>query len=480
MNKYKILTLFLLMNLILSTNTVMSKDKKQNSEITNTTVSTQMKPSRKTLKASVEDYRLEYINKDWWDIFNDPVLKDYILKAVTDNYDLKIASLRVQQSRAAVQEYFGKELPGLDVGGDFARRKTSGTVSMGSFYLPSYTQSGFTLPLNVNYEIDIWGKNRDATKAAKKEFEAVQYNEKASYISLCSSVAATYFNLIGADKQIDIQEDVVKLRDEIYNLTKANNENGLSPTTDLINADKSLMESKVTLNDLKKQRDILLNQLAILTGQSSDDSISLKRSSIDMTNFAADKFPINIKSDVVLKRPDVLSAQAQLQKSKINVNLAKKAFLPDFAITGQLGFNTISWEKMFNHDSAIASWGLSGADSLFSGGQRRARLKGQKYVYDEMIQTYQKTILTAFQEVNDSLASLKYDSQKNKDNLDRLKLEKDNYSLISNKYSYGEISYLDTLQYKERIYTLQREQVATKTACLVDTLSLYKAAGGKY
>ena len=95
-----------------------------------------------------------------------------------------------------------------------------------------------------------------------------------------------------------------------------------------------------------------------------------------------------------------------------------------------------------------------------------------------MLNSYQKTILTSFQEVNDSLASFKFDSKKNNENLDRINLEKDNYVVINNRYAYGAISYLDTLQYKENIYTLEQEQIQSKTDCLIDSLSLYKAAGG--
>ena len=469
MKKQKILALLLAISFLSSTNIALSADIQNKSNV---------KSASKTLKGAVEDYRLEYINKDWWDNFHDPILKEYVLKAVSNNYDLKIATLKVQQARASAQEYFGKEFPSLNLGTDFSRNKSSGNISMGSFPMPAFTRNTYTLPLTVNYELDLWRKNRDATIGKQKEVEAVQYNEKAAYISLCSSVATAYLNVISADKQIDLQDEIVNLRKSILELTKENNKYGLAPTTDVIQADRSLTEAESGLNDLKKLQSILLNQLAVLTGDSVNDSSSLKRESIDKLDLIKN-LPMNIQSEIVQKRPDILKAEAELQKSRIDVSLAKKDFLPDLSITGQFGFNANSFTKAFSWDSYVASIGAGLAQSLFSGGQRRAKLKGKNYQYQEMLENYQKTILTSFQEVNDSLASLKYDSQKNDDNINRIDLEKQNLDAISNKYAYGAISYLDLLQYKERIFSLQKEQIQSKTDCLVDSLSLYKAVGGK-
>jgi outer membrane protein TolC len=223
---------------------------------------------------------------------------------------------------------------------------------------------------------------------------------------------------------------------------------------------------------------LLLNQLAVLTGDSSDNSSSLKRTSVDEIEIVKD-LPQKIQSDVVLKRPDILKAEADLQKARIDVSLARKDFLPSFPITGQFGFNSNCFSKAFNWGSYTASVGSGIMQSVFTGWQKTAILKSKKYKYQEMLENYQKTILESFQEVNDSLASLKFDSEKNNNNIQRLKLEKDNMGVINNRYALGAISLLDTLRYKERVYSLEKEQTQSKTDCLVDSLSIYKATGGK-
>jgi NodT family efflux transporter outer membrane factor (OMF) lipoprotein len=469
MNRQKLFTLVIIAGMLISGNGAFSSETKS----TDTT-----KQPHASLKGAVTDYKAEYVNKDWWDRFDDPVLSSYIVKAANANHDLKVATLRVYETKAMVDESFGKEFPLINIGGDFSRQKTSDNVAFGSFAIPEYSQSTYLFPLNVNYELDLWRKNREKTIGMKKELEAVKYDEKAAFISLTSTVAADYFNVIKTDKLIEFQKEIVSLRKEILDLTREKNNYGLCSTTDVILADKALTEAQSAQNDLEKQQNIFLNQLAVLTGDSVDNALNFKRGSIDELDILKD-LPQNIKAEVVQARPDILKSEAQLQKARIDVSLARKDFLPDISITGQFGFNANSLSKVFKWDSYIASIGTGVLQNVFSGGQRRARLKAKKYRYEEMIENYQKTILQAFQEVNDSLVSLKTDNQKNTDNLSRINFEQKNLDSINAKYEEGTMSYLDTLQYKERLISLKKEQIQSKTECLIDSLSLYKATGGK-
>lgn len=469
MKKQEILALFLAINFLASTNVAFSD---QPQKVNKT------KSASSHLQGGVEDNKAEYINQDWWSRFNDPILSGYISKSARSNHDFKIASLKVLESQQMVRESLGKEFPLLSFDSSFSRKKTSDNASFGSMSMPSYKQNMYTLPLNVNYELDLWRKNREKTIQKAKELEVVKYDERATYISLTSAVATAYFNVMSLDKQVELQKEIVKLRREILDMTKANYSYGLLMATDVIQAEKSLTEAQSGLNDLQKQQSIFLNQLAVLSGESAVNSSELQRATIDDLDLLKG-LPQNIQADIIQQRPDILKAEAQLQSARIDVSLAKKDFLPDISINGQFGFNAVSLSKVFKWDSYIASVGAGLAETIFSGGQRRARLSQKKYHYQEMMENYQQVILESVQEVNDSLASLKFDTQKDRDNLNRIDHEKDNLNIINTKYEKGAISYLDTLQYKERVLTLEKEQIQSKTECLVDSLSLYKAVGGK-
>lgn len=436
-------------------------------------------PSKtRNLKGSVFDYKAEFINQEWWENFNDPILIEYILKAASDNNDLKTAGLRVSEAKAILIETLGKEFPIIAAGADYQRNKTSDNIAMGNFKIPSYTQNTFNFPFMMNYELDLWRKNRIRTIGASKQLEATKYDERASYISLTSTVATVYFNLIKTDKLIDIQKQLVELKTNQQDLTLEKYENGLCPLSDYLNSKKQLLEAQNTLADMQKQSGILLNQLSVLVGESVDTSVDLRRNSIDSVDFVKE-LPDSIKSDIVKRRPDILKAEALLQKYKIDEEIARRDFLPNIDIMGQFGFMANSFSKTFVWDSYTASFGTSLMQTIFSGGQRRARLKAKKFQYQEMLESYQKTILQSFQEINDSFAVLKSDNLKYSNNLDRLNCENENLNLIESKYEAGSISYLDTLEYKVKQLNLQKEIIQSKTDCLVDYLSLYKASGGQ-
>jgi multidrug efflux system outer membrane protein len=167
-----------------------------------------------------------------------------------------------------------------------------------------------------------------------------------------------------------------------------------------------------------------------------------------------------------------------LQAAALDVKLAKKAFFPSINLTGVAGFNAHSMSSLFDWPSFIMSGTAGIVQPIFSGGQNKARLKMRKYKYEQLIENYQKTILTSVQEINDSLVSIKFDTNRNKNNLKRIKLEESNLQNINYKYEAGAISYLDTLQHKETLLVTQKDQCQSKTDCLIDSISLYKSVGG--
>ncbi|MPN30135.1 Outer membrane protein OprM [bioreactor metagenome] len=221
-----------------------------------------------------------------------------------------------------------------------------------------------------------------------------------------------------------------------------------------------------------------MNQLAVLIGNSSEDSMTLKRSSIDNINLLED-LPQTIPSEIIDQRPDILKSEAEMQAAVLDVKLARKDFLPSINLSGLSGFNAYSMSSLFNWQSYVMAGSAGVAQQLFTGGQLKARLRAKKYRYEQMLENYQKTLLTSVQEINDSLVAVKFDTRKNNNNLKRIKFGKSQYDDISYKYEKGAISYLDTLQYKENLLVLEKEQTQSKTDCLIDSLSLYKSVGGK-
>ena len=303
-----------------------------------------IKKKQKRKKDTKVDCKVEYINQKWWDKFNDPILTDYILKTANSNYDIKINELKVLEGKEAVKESFGNELPSINFNGTASREKFSGSIPYAGMFFPSYYTTNMRFPLTVNYEVDIWGKNRSNTKKIEKELEALKYDEKSAFISLTTLTASTYFNILSLDKQIEYQKELVALRKEILDLTKINYEYGLASSTDVTVADKSYTESLSDMETLKNNQGKLLNQLSVLTGESSENSSTLERGSIDSIELLKD-LPESIPSEIIDKRPDILKAEAQLQAAAFDVKIARRSLLPSINLTGFLGFNAYAFPR---------------------------------------------------------------------------------------------------------------------------------------
>lgn len=423
---------------------------------------------------SVEQECISSINLDWWHKFNDPVLIDYISKAIYSNHDLKSTFLKVSASRAKVREVFGRELPQVRILLNFIRINTPFTNNSGNKKYENF----FTLPLFANYELDLWQKNRKRTLAEEEKLEAERQNARIVYIMLTTEVASAYFNILKLDKLIEIQNKLVKLEAQNLKILEAKYCAGLTARDELFTAQRSLTEANKTLTEFDKQREAFINQLLVLTGNSPEAKEQVARNSLDKICFPED-IPFEIPSEVIMARPDILKQEAWLKNAKINISLARRDFLPDLNIYGLFAFNSNSFKRVFNWDDYIVAVGASFIGKLFTGGQRRARLKQRKFEYEQMLQDYQQAILVSLQEVNDSLYSLKNNLKINRDDKNRIKFECSNLGLVNVKYEKGLVAYKDTINPQKSVILLQQDEVQSKTAYLVDTLNLYKALGGK-
>ena len=423
---------------------------------------------KKDKKKVSDDYKYEYINMPWWDVFNDDILKGYIEKAIVNNYDLKMATLNVEEFYQQTRIQFANQLPMAAVGGGPALYKAPGTSS---------TDSAFGLPFIVNYEADIFLKNRDKTKASKKLYENSIFDERAAYISIAGAVGTTYLNIVNLDKVIEIQTDIVALRKKIYELTQVSNKEGLTSTADTVRANKAFVKSETDLIEYNKQRDILLNQLSVLIGESPESGKTLARKSLDEITYNQ-KIPDYIESEVIMQRPDYLKAENSVEKAGIDVRVARKEFLPSINLTGLALFNG-NFESLFTTKNSLLLLGGGFLLPLFTGGQRIANLRLKKATYERILQNYYKTNLTAIQEVNDALVKVRKDKEKIDQTLKQANLEKADYKFSEMKYSEGTISLLDLIQQKENLLYIDQLVAQNKVEFMIDYIGLYKATGSK-
>ena len=439
--------------------------------VTNTTTASpkQFKSMVKKDTKVSDEYKYEYVNLNWWNTFNDDLLNGYIQQAIANNYDLKMATLTVEEYYQQTKLQFANQLPQL-----------MGGAGGGWMKMPGSTKTELTLglPILVNYEADIFLKNRDKTKSSKKLWENSKFDERAAYIAIAGAVGTTYLNIVSLDKAIELQTEIVELRQQIFDLMQLSNKEGLVSTADVIRANKNLVQGETQLIELKKGREILLHQLCVLIGDSPENSQTLKRASLDEINYN-NYVPEYIESEIITQRPDYLIAENLVEKAGLDVKIAKKEFLPSINLLGGGIFSSDDFGSLFTTSNMLL--GLAGGimAPLFTGGRNTANLRLKKATYERVLQNYYKTNITAIQEVSDALVKVKMDKEKVDQTLKQANLESADFKFSEMKYDEGTISLLDLAQKRENLLYINQLVAQQKAEFMVDYIGLYKATGSK-
>lgn len=414
----------------------------------------------------------EDINLSFFQKFNDSCLNYYINQSLANNHDLKQAGYVVEQFRQQAKYSLGKELPSFSVSANYLGVHVP---KLDNFQLK---QNAFVLPFLANYEADFLLKNRDKTRSAKKAFEASKYEEKALYISLISDVASVYTNILQYDNLIQSQKEMVSINQELLNSDKRKYSRGVITNSQLNISKKNLENAKSSLETLQKEEEILLMQLAVLSGISPDCAKNLKRGSLKNFEYP-EIIPDEISSDIIFSRPDVMEAETKLEKAKIDIRIARKEFLPTFNITGVWIFNTIAPGTFFSWESSLAAILAGASQDIFKGGMKVANLRLQKAKYGELFEEYKQTDLEAVKEVNTSLCLIKHDKNIENNTNSKLKYEIKNLEDSRKKFNRGVISYPEYLNNKSKLLSQEQEASKAKTQRLINYFTLYKAVGGQ-
>ena len=421
-----------------------------------------------------EQDKIHYLNIEWWEKYQDPILTTNIKKLYEVNYDLKNTDLKVKENEQIVKVQFANELPNLNFSGSLGRQFRSSNQQFGSLVIPSFAQYNYQLPLTMSYEIDIWGENRQKKKSIEQQLDIVKQAERATYISLTSDFTSDYFNLIKTDKFLEIQNELIKLQTEIVEKTTKKYDTGLCTINEVLAEQKLLTQLKEEKNNLEDKQDTLINSLRVYL--SMRDGIP-ERTSYEklvlLTNI-----PMEYDTSVIENRPDYIQEEANIKRMGFDVRIAKKEFLPKFIIYGQIGLNAYDLGKLFNSYSQLFNAGILPSIDLFSGGRNMAFLKLRKLQYEEALNNYQKTILDSIKEINLGLSEYKTAMKNYDESTERLKVQNQIYNLAVSKKNIGAASDIDILYSKEAQLLIEKEQISNKINYLISTISLYKAVGG--
>jgi len=409
----------------------------------------------------------------WWELFGDEQLNTLEQQVALGNQDLKAAEARFREARALVGYARAAEFPTVGVGSEIRSLRDSSNQPY--FPLPSSHATGdFALPVDLSYEIDLWGRIRRSAVAAGESAQATAADLESVKLSLQAELAIDYFELHSADAQQRLLEDTVNAYSDSLQLTRARLDGGVSPESDVAQAKTQLDTARVQATDIAVRRAQYEHAIAVLLGK-PPASFGL---AAEPLNSPPPAVPVGVPSELLERRPDIAAAERRAGAANEQIGIAIAAYYPSLSLNGLGGFESSSSATWFNWPSMLWAVGLSLAETVYDGGRRHAKTDAARAHYDAAIADYRQTTLIAFQEVEDNLAALNILEREAQQQDEAVDSAKNNLRLFTNRYVGGRDNYLQVITAQTAYLDNERNQVEIQRRRMDTTVLLVKALGG--
>jgi outer membrane protein, multidrug efflux system len=420
-------------------------------------------------------------NLPWWEVFDDPVLQELIRIALVENKDLKIAVERIEEARARYGFTKADIWPKVDLNGTAGRlRFNSGSLihtpegDTGTVNEATETAI-YSVTADVSWEIDFFGRIRRATEAQKALFLGTQEARRGAVLTLVADVARAYLELRDLDRRLTIARRTIQTRRENVQFAKDRFEGGLTPELDLRQADAELHRVLVVDFDLQRLIALKENELSVLLGRNPGPIV--RGRAIEEQKIPA-AVPAGLPSALLDRRPDVREAEQILAANTANIGEAKALLFPRIALTGSFGFTSTEFDTLFEGPSK--SWNIIGnlLQPIFNAGKNRRRVEITESRQRQTLYAYERTILEAFRETEDSLVTYRLTGEQRAAQGVRVDAERKVLEMAELRYKGGVSAYLEVLDAQRSLFNAELDEAATMGSHLVSLVRLYKALGG--
>ena len=416
---------------------------------------------------------------DWWRLFQDPQLNALEAQVNDANQTLKAAEANFRAARSDIGYARSFEAPTVGVS------PSVGTVRQSSNepYYPSSSTMGnsgygdFTLPLDLNYEVDLWGKIRRGVTAAREQAQASAADMETVRLSLHAELATDYFNLRSADGQEKLLGDTINAYQSALKLTQDRFNGGLADRSDVTQAEAQLEQARVLLSDVEVQRAQFEHAIAVLIGK-PPANLNIPPSPINAQAPQIPAIPGMLPSELLERRPDIAADERRMAAANEQIGIAKAAYYPSLslsAIAGTEGTSALNW---FTWPSRFWAVGPTLSETLFDGGRRRATNERARAGYDATVANYRQTTLTAFQQVEDNLAALRILDGESDQQHRATDAALQSLQSFQQRYEGGLSLYLEVITSQTTALSDQRNDIDIMRRRLDASVLLIKALGG--
>ena len=412
---------------------------------------------------------------NWWEVFNDPALNQIETELTVTNQELRAAYARFAQAREAVNIARSGYFPNIGVAASATRERDSANRNiLGHAAGSQITYNNFTVPLEMNYEVDLWGRVRRSVASEKAGEQASADDVAAFTLALQSEAASDYFTLRELDAESALLNTNIEVFQKSLELTRNRRAGGIATDLDVAQSETVLKTTEAQLPATALQRIKLEHALAVLTGKPAS-TFSVTAQLLNLTPTAV---PAGVPSALLERRPDIAAAERRMAAANEHIGVTRAAFFPTVTLNGLAGLQSVNAGTAFNWSSRMWSLGPSINLPIFEGGKLRATERQAKAAYDEMTANYQQTVLSAFAEVEDNLAAerlltAQYDAEQ-----EALKSARKTLDIANNRYRAGLVTYLEVATAQNDELGRERETVRLSAERLVAEVALIKSLGG--
>jgi multidrug efflux system outer membrane protein len=397
-----------------------------------------------------------------------------VRNAIESNKDLEIATANVDQAFAQYGITRSALFPQVDSSASAARRRAS--ESTGPFRIPpsSSTFNDYSLNLSASFELDIWGRLRRATESARASLLGSEEGRRTVVLTVVSSVANGYIQLRALDRQLEIARHTSQSLGEAARLQRVRFQEGAVPESDYRQAESQYQTAAAQVPELERLVARQENFISVLLGR-NPGPIERGR---DIDSLLIPALPAGLPADLLERRPDIRQAEQNLVAANADIGVAKAAYFPRISLTGLLGLESAQLSDLFKGPSKMWSYGVGVTLPIFNAGRIRNQVAQTEAFQRQMLSTYQKAIISAFQEVEDALVDRGKFAQTREMQVKNVAALQRFRDLAALRYREGATIYLEVANAEQSLFNAQLAYVATQSQLFQSYANLYKAMGG--
>jgi NodT family efflux transporter outer membrane factor (OMF) lipoprotein len=407
----------------------------------------------------------------WWEVFGDSGLDALEEQIAVSNQTIKAAAAQFAQARAAVRGARSGLFPQVSVDPSIVAARLSGNRAISSFHA---RYADFLLPADVSYEADLWGRVRGTVEGSRAVAQASAADLEAVALSLHAELAVDYFTLHGLDRERQLLDSAVSAYERALELTENRFRGGLASQADVAQAETQLETTRAQAVDVEVTRAAFEHAIAALVGRPAS-SFSLPVAAL-MKSLPG--VPTGMPSDLLERRPDIASAERRVAAASAQIGVASSAYYPLLTLSGATGFESSSVGSWLASASNFWSLGSAALVTAFDGGRRHATVDQARAAYEQTSASYQQTVLTAFREVEDELATLRVLDEEARIQDSAVAASERSLTLATNRYRGGVATYLEVITAQSAALANQRAAVTILIRQMTASVLLIKSLGG--